>query len=486
MFEAAGADGPPLRQPGRPSTPDHDVVARRAEVLRSGRDAVVRVQPRRGDPRVQAGDRARCRRARCASGAWPSRWGRTSTRRSPRTAANEAYQAIEAGAANSAGPPPTVSAPTSTRSRSAMSPTRGGARRRSIAAYADAMRELVAAVPRRSRRVDAVRAVADGYVALELLEPGRHAAASSPTEVLDALESVLKRQARPCRGDPSVHPRRRSVAQSGPRRGVCREARGARCRAPATSCTCPATSTCGRVAISDASMANVRTPSRSTRRTSPATAVAGQHDVPDRLLPAQHPLLRRVRVARRPPRRRVEGRRRPAREDARGHAARPGDGRHGPALPPHAALREAALQMWDEVLAEPAPPADLPYMRAMWHAARGIALAARGPRDGGGAGTGRGGRAEGSTRRSRRCSSRASTPRRRSWRSRTRCCRRDRAIARTSSRHAALHGAGGGARGRTHLHGAARLADSGPSAAGRRAARARTRARRPKRLSAPT
>lgn len=34
--------------------------------------------------------------------------------------------------------------------------------------------------------------------------------------------------------------------------------------------------------------------------------------------------------------------------------------------------------MWDDVLAEPAPPEDLPYVRAIWHAARTMAQAARG------------------------------------------------------------------------------------------------------------
>ena len=34
--------------------------------------------------------------------------------------------------------------------------------------------------------------------------------------------------------------------------------------------------------------------------------------------------------------------------------------------------------MWDEVLAEPAPPDGLPFMAAMWHAARGLAHAAQG------------------------------------------------------------------------------------------------------------
>ena len=34
--------------------------------------------------------------------------------------------------------------------------------------------------------------------------------------------------------------------------------------------------------------------------------------------------------------------------------------------------------LWDEVLAEPAPPDNLPFMSAMWHAARGLAHAAQG------------------------------------------------------------------------------------------------------------
>jgi hypothetical protein len=37
--------------------------------------------------------------------------------------------------------------------------------------------------------------------------------------------------------------------------------------------------------------------------------------------------------------------------------------------------------MWDEILAEAGPPADLPYMRALWYAARGMALARRGALD---------------------------------------------------------------------------------------------------------
>jgi tetratricopeptide (TPR) repeat protein len=39
------------------------------------------------------------------------------------------------------------------------------------------------------------------------------------------------------------------------------------------------------------------------------------------------------------------------------------------------------FQLWGDVLAEPAPPADLPYMVATWHAARGLAHAAEGRLD---------------------------------------------------------------------------------------------------------
>lgn len=39
------------------------------------------------------------------------------------------------------------------------------------------------------------------------------------------------------------------------------------------------------------------------------------------------------------------------------------------------------FEMWDEALAEPEPPADLPFTRAIWHTARGMAHVARGRLD---------------------------------------------------------------------------------------------------------
>lgn len=44
---------------------------------------------------------------------------------------------------------------------------------------------------------------------------------------------------------------------------------------------------------------------------------------------------------------------------------------------PAVVLTHARFGAWDAVLAEPAPPADLQYVRGMWHYARGLALAAR-------------------------------------------------------------------------------------------------------------
>ena len=42
---------------------------------------------------------------------------------------------------------------------------------------------------------------------------------------------------------------------------------------------------------------------------------------------------------------------------------------------------QVRFELWNDVLAEPEPPADVPYMRAMWHAARGLALAGTGDVD---------------------------------------------------------------------------------------------------------
>ena len=103
-------------------------------------------------------------------------------------------------------------------------------------------------VPGRSRRRDALRAVADGHLAVELLGRRTAARAQFTGEVLASLESVLDAQARSHRRDPPLHPRRRGVAQSRPRRRSTPTGSARSCPAPATSCTCRRTSTCAPAA----------------------------------------------------------------------------------------------------------------------------------------------------------------------------------------------------------------------------------------------
>ena len=133
------------------------------------------------------------------------------------------------------------------------------------------------------------------------------------------------------------------------------------------------------------------------------------------------------------------------------------------------------FQMWDEILADAGPPADVPYMRAMWYAVRGMALAARGERAG--AEQERAAVAELKDRPELKTL----------FISGVNTAYGIVSIAhellqadiarsqRTRQGNTGLHGFRCGARGWTDLHGAARLADSGPSVAGRGAPRARTR-----------
>ena len=57
-------------------------------------------------------------------------------------------------------------------------------------------------------------------------------------------------------------------------------------------------------------------------------------------------------------------------EDARANVALQG-------FLPAVVLTHARFADWEAVLASPAPPADLVYVRGMWHYARGLAFAAR-------------------------------------------------------------------------------------------------------------
>ena len=90
-------------------------------------------------------------------------------------------------------------------------------------AYADAMRDVVKTLPRRSRRRDALRAVADGHVAVELLGQGRQPARVHQRRARLARVGAEAEAGSP-RRDPPLHPRRRGVARSRTRGAVRRQA----------------------------------------------------------------------------------------------------------------------------------------------------------------------------------------------------------------------------------------------------------------------
>ena len=131
--------------------------------------------------------------------------------------------------------------------------------------------------------------------------------------------------------------------------------------------------------------------------------------------------------------------------------------------------------MWNEILADDGPPADLPYMRAMWYAARGMALAARGER-------------AGAEREHAAVAELKDRPELKTLfissvnTAYSIVAIADELLQADIARSRGLvketrdfHLVRRGARGPSDLHGAARLADSGPAVAGRGAARGRTR-----------
>ncbi len=144
------------------------------------------------------------------------------------------------------------------------------------------------------------------------------------------------------------------------------------------------------------------------------------------------------------------------------------------------------FSLWDQVLAEPAPADDLPYMRAMWHAARGLAHAAQGRlKEAEAERTALAALKDDPALKTLYVSSVEHRRERRGDRVRS-AVRRDRGQAEERRPGREALRAGGSARGRAHVHGAARLADSRSAAAGRRAAGTGTRWPKPRRRSATT
>ena len=175
-----------------------------------------------------------------------------------------------AGAEARRAPPPSVSVPTSTPSRSAMSPIRVRRVAPLDAAYADAMRELARRFP---DDLDASTLFAQSL--MDTSPWNYWNLDGTPREFTDGSARRARvgpeTAARSCGRHPSVHPRRRSVAQSGPRRSVCRQARGADAgRRPYRAHARPHLPADGP--LSRSVRGRIRTPPRSTSRTSPATA----------------------------------------------------------------------------------------------------------------------------------------------------------------------------------------------------------------------
>ena len=352
-------------------------------------------------------------------------------------------------------------------------------------AYAEAMRGGGEALSRRPRRRDALRAVADGH--RRRGTTGTRTASRAPftNDVLPVARVGADAQARSRRRDPSLHPRGRSVAESRTCVGVRRSARARWCPARDISCTCRRTSTCAPAATT-------------TRRWRTSDAIKADEAyfkgdaVPGNMTyqVGYYPHNIHFFVASAS----MEGRRADAlkaAEEVRAkmHAdmlrdpAMGGMVQHMHLTPLYTKVR---FGMWDAVLAEPAPPDDLPFMSAMWHVARGLGACRAGARPGSGDGAcgGRGGQGRSGAQDDRHFERQH---RRGDRRDRSRGARRrnrNQAAPRRSG-GAPLH-AGRRARGRPHLHGTARLAGTRATAAGRGAPRARTRERGRDGVSRPT
>ena len=121
----------------------------------------------------------------------------------------------------------------------------------------------------RPRRRDALRPVADGHLAVELLGEGRQPAAVHQRRARGARVGAGA-EAGPHRRDPPLHPRGRSVARIPAARRRTPTSSPRSCPAPAISCTCRRTSTCGPAATTTR-RSRTRTPSRPTRPISRAT-----------------------------------------------------------------------------------------------------------------------------------------------------------------------------------------------------------------------
>ena len=219
----------PLHEPRRVSRADHDLVARRAEVLRPGFTLSYAFNHAEA---IRAFRQATAIDASCAMCYWGVAFALGPNINAPITeeAAKEAYAAIEqARSAGGQGASERERAYIDALAKRYVADPR--AERPPLdAAYAEAMRERW-----RSGFPDDLDAATLFAQSLMDTSPWNYwntdgTPRAFTAEVLGALESVLKREVRSRRRDPPLYPRRRSVARSRARRSLRRPAGGARSR----------------------------------------------------------------------------------------------------------------------------------------------------------------------------------------------------------------------------------------------------------------
>ena len=336
----------------------------------------VRLQPRRGDPLVPAGGRARSRTARWRSGASRSRTARTSTtpmlpperakaacealakgaRRWPTSASPVERALIEALAARYADPPPEDRKPLDE-------------------AYADAMRHGLGSLSEGRRRRRAVRRGPDGPAAVGPVDRPTAQPQPGTEEIVAALEAVL--HARPAA---SAARTTSTSTRSRPRRTRSRADAAAdplRDLLPALGHLVHMPSHIDVRARALAARRSTPTPRRSppTARYRRASPRAG-------LLPRLHgPQPPHARLRRHDVRARASWRSRRIREMVAGHPAELvpsrtplADGFIADAAGGAGPLRPLGRRSWPR----PSRPTILPISRALRHYARGVAFAAKG------------------------------------------------------------------------------------------------------------
>ena len=247
----------------------------------------------------------------------------------------------------------------------------GGERAALDRAYADAMRDVAQRFPDDLEAAHLLRRRHDEPPPVESLDSRRPAAAGDGGDPPRA-RGRAGQEPEPSRArSTSISTRWRRV-RTRAARAAPPTACGASCPAPATWCTCRRTSTCGWGATTSRWTCNVRAAEADRayfKEGMPSPIYRGMY-YPHNLDFIWHAAS-------------MDGRSAETLKAARDFAGEAplemvrqmSDMETAPVAPIFALAR---FGRWEEILREPAPPADLPYWRGAWHYARGLAFAATG------------------------------------------------------------------------------------------------------------